>query len=138
MKILVSACLLGEKCRFDGKSIQNDRVLEFCKNHEIIKICPEVMGGLPTPRTPSEIKNGRVINKEGKDVTSYFEKGANECLKLALDQKVDLVILKSRSPSCGNNEIYDGTFSGKLVKGKGVTAKLLSEHQFPIINEEEL
>ena len=102
-------------------------------------VCPEVEGVLPTPRIPAEInKDRKDINKEGKDVTSYLEKGAKECLKVALNNQVDLAILKARSPSCGNKEIYDGTFSGKLIKGQGIFAKYLKKHNIIIINEEEL
>jgi uncharacterized protein YbbK (DUF523 family) len=139
MKIIVSACLLGCNCRYDGNHSFNKKVNDFIKGHEVFLVCPEVEGGLPTPRIPAEInKDRKVINKEGQDVTSYFEKGAKECLKVALNNQVDLAILKARSPSCGNKEIYDGTFSGKLIKGQGIFAKYLKKHNIKIINEEEL
>lgn len=138
MKIIVSACLLGCNCRYDGKNSFKENVKDFVKDHEVILVCPEVEGGLPTPRIPAEIINDKVINKEGQDVTSYFEQGANNCLLKALVNNVELAILKQRSPSCGSKEIYDGSFQGKFIKGQGVFAKKLINNNIKVISEEDL
>ncbi|MCK9480126.1 MAG: DUF523 domain-containing protein, partial [Firmicutes bacterium] len=113
MNILVSACILGENCRYDGKNSKNRLLIEQLGGHNIIPVCPEVLGGLPTPRPPSEIFVGRVFSKNGRDVTDYFLAGAEKTLELAKDKKCDMAILKSKSPSCGVGLIYDGSFSGK-------------------------
>ena len=135
---MVSACLLGHNCKYNGGNNLYPKVLDFIKGHEVIPVCPEVTGGLPTPRVPSEIVNGIVTNKEGQNVDHEFRTGAKIELEKALHEKVDLVILQSRSPSCGPKQIYDGTFSKKLVDGQGVFAKLLKEHNFPMIDVEDL
>ena len=126
MKIMVSACLLGINCKYNGKNNYNQKVMDIISNHELIPVCPEVLGGLSTPRIPSEIVNGIVINKEGINVDYEFRKGAKLALKQALDQKVDCVIVQSRSPSCGKDKIYDGTFSKKLISGDGIFVQLVN------------
>ena len=136
MRILVSACLLGLCCRYDGQSKRNDRVLRLAEKHELIPVCPEQLGGLPTPRPPAEIWDGRVINRLGQDVTAQYEKGAAEVLRLYELLQCDCALLKARSPSCGPDTVYDGTFSGTLIPGQGITAKLLSQHQITILSEE--
>jgi len=136
--ILVSACLLGIKCRYDGKSKPNKKVLKLAKEKILIPVCPEILGGLPTPREPAEQKGKRVITKSGKDVTKYFKKGAKEVLKIAKILGVKKAILKQKSPSCGCGKIYDGTFSDKIIKGDGVTTKLLKKHKIKVISEEDL
>ena len=138
MKVLVSNCLLGINCRYNGEARQNDKVIEFLKNKEVIGICPESAGGLAIPRDPSEIVGNRVISKSGKDVTAEYLKGAEIALKLAQDNKVDLAILKAKSPSCGVGLVYDGTFSKTLIQGNGVTADLLIKNGFKVITEEDL
>lgn len=138
LKILVSACLLGVSCRYDGKSKQYKMIQELMKKHTLIPVCPEIMGGLATPRLASEIKDGRVMNLAGEDVTEAFERGAKETLRLAQLYDCDLAILKENSPSCGHNKIYDGTFSGVLTAGNGVTADLLIKHGIQIIGESEI
>ena len=138
MKIMVSACLLGENCKYSGGNNRDENVLRFIDGHEVIPVCPEVMGGLPTPRPPAEIIHGEVINREGKSVDEQYRRGAQMALEIAQREKIDLAILQSRSPSCGVKEIYDGTFSGKRIHGQGVTARLLSEHGFKLIDREEL
>ena len=138
MKIMVSACLLGQKCKYNGGDNYSEAVAEYIKGHEIIPVCPEVEGGLPIPRIPSEIVNGVVTNAEGENVDREFRKGAELCLKKALEEHVDLAILQSRSPSCGVNQIYDGTFTGKLISGKGVFARLLEENGIKTIDVEEI
>lgn len=137
--ILVSACLLGLDCRYDGGNAQTDELLEFLKDTHYIPICPEQMGGLPTPREPAEITVHEnelyVRSKHGIGVTSEFVKGANESLKLAKLTKAKWAILKSKSPSCGSVNIYDGTFTRTLISGKGLTAKLLTENGIEVFNE---
>jgi uncharacterized protein YbbK (DUF523 family) len=136
--IIVSACLAGENCRFDGKSKPCQKVVNLVKAKKAIPVCPEQLGGLGIPRGPFEILNEKVITKDGKDFTSQFEQGAQEALRIALDNKCDQAILKSRSPSCGSNRIYDGTFSNTLVNGNGVFATLLKKNNINIQTEEEI
>ena len=136
--ILCSACLLGIKCRYDGKDKLNKKVIELSKKKILIPVCPEQLGGLSTPREPAEQKGKRVITKSGKDVTQNFKKGAKEVLKLAKLFGIKEAILKQKSPSCGFGKIYDGSFSGKLIKGNGVTAALLKRNKIKIITEEDL
>lgn len=138
MRILVSACLLGKNCKYNGGNNLNQRVLDFIEGHEVIGICPEQLGGLSTPRLPAEIIDGVVTNKEGISVDAEFRKGAQAALATALENKVDLAILQSRSPSCGVKEIYDGSFSGKKIKGQGVFAKLLSAHGIKVLDAEDI
>jgi uncharacterized protein YbbK (DUF523 family) len=140
---IVSACLAGINCKYNGGNNLNNEILKLVKEGKAILVCPEQLGGLPTPRLPSEIifsekDNLKVIDIEGKDVTEKFIKGANETLKIAKDVKAKAAILKSRSPSCGYGYIYDGTFSGKLKKGNGVTADLLKKHGIKVYTEENL
>jgi uncharacterized protein YbbK (DUF523 family) len=137
MKILISRCLLGCPCRYDGKDNLIDGIKEKLKDHELVDICPEVDGGMTVPRDPSEISAGRVINIKGKDVTSFFEKGAQIALKKANDEDIKLALLKAKSPSCGHGKIYDGTFSKKLIKGNGICADLLEKNGLKIFSEEE-
>ena len=138
MKIMVSACLLGENCKYSGGNNRNEKVLAYVQGHEVIPVCPEVMGGLPTPRVPAEIVCGVVINKDGVNVDRENRLGAEKTLALAKENGIDLAILQSRSPSCGVKEIYDGTFSGRRISGMGVTARLLSENGFAVMDAEEL
>ena len=138
MKILVSACLLGKNCKYNGGNNLNQSVLGFIEGHEVIGVCPEQLGGLSTPRLPAEIVDGVVTNKEGVSVDNEFRKGAQEALAVALENKVDLAILQSRSPSCGVKEIYDGSFSGKKIKGQGVFAKLLAKHDIKVLDAEDV
>ena len=135
MKLLVSACLLGVCCRYDQKCAPDGLVFALRKRHDLIPVCPEQLGGLSTPRCPAEIKDGRVITKEGVDVTENYERGANMALKIAKDLGCNIAILKERSPSCGCGEIYDGSFTGKTVIGNGVTAKLLIQNGICVIGE---
>ena len=136
--ILVSACLAGENCKYNGENNKNEKVLDFLKDKEYIKICPEVMGGLSTPRVPSEIKGDKVINKEGKDVTGYFKRGAIKALEIAKKTNPELIILKAKSPSCGFGKIYDGNFSNTLKDGNGITCQMLIDYGFKIITEKEI
>lgn len=138
MKILVSACLLGENCKYSGGNNRCDEIIELGKKHRLIPICPECFGGLPIPRVPSEIKEGRVYSKNGEDLTDVFVDGAEKALYVAEESGCQLAILKERSPSCGFGEIYDGSFSGKTIRGNGITAQLLYEHGIAIIGETKL
>ena len=138
MKIAVSACLLGENCKYNGGNNYNEKVVEFVKGHDIIPICPEIMGGLPTPREPSEIVNGVVKHKDGSSVDTEFRKGAELALNKVITNGAEIVILQSRSPSCGVKYIYDGTFSGSLIPGQGVFAKLLKENNIRVLDVSDL
>ncbi|MCR2033277.1 DUF523 domain-containing protein [Anaerofustis stercorihominis] len=138
--ILVSACLIGENCKYSGgnNKIDDTIINKLREKYNLILVCPEQLGGLMTPREPCEIKNDKVITKSGKDVTANFKDGALETLKTAKENNVRFAILKANSPSCGNNEIYDGNFNGTLVKGKGMTASILIENNIKVLNENEL
>ena len=138
MKIMVSACLLGTNCKYSGGNNYNEKVIELVKGHEVIPVCPEVAGGLPTPRIPCEIVNGEVINASGESKDKEFRAGAEKCLKLATEKEIDLAILQSRSPSCGVNQIYDGSFSGTRIPGSGIFASLLKENGFKVIDLEDI
>jgi len=138
LKIAVSACLLGDNCKYNGGNNFSEKVAKFVQGHEVIPVCPEVMGGLPTPRESSEIVDGVVRHKDGVSVDEEFRRGAEIALKKVLENGVELVILQSRSPSCGVKEIYDGTFSGTLIPGQGVFAKLLTENGIEVIDVSEL
>lgn len=138
MKILVSACLLGENCKYNGKNNYSERVAKYVEGHKVIPVCPEVLGGLPTPRDPSEIVDGVVTNCKGVNVDRQFRNGAEKALQIAKDHRADLVILQSRSPSCGVGKIYDGTFTGKLIPGQGVFAELLQKNGFRVMDCEEI
>ena len=133
--ILVSACLLGERCRYDGKSKPCDEVIKLNEKYNLIPVCPEVLGGLETPRTPCEIRNGKVISANGIDRTIEYTTGAQIALEIAKENNCKVAILKSKSPSCGKGKIYDGTFSGTLTDGNGITAQLLTENGIDVYNE---
>ena len=137
MKIMVSGCLLGENCKYNGRNNYSEKVAEFIKGHEVFSVCPECLGGLPVPRVPAEIVNGVVINREGENVDIQFRKGAEIALEIARKESIDLAILQSRSPSCGVKQIYDGTFSKNIIDGQGIFAKLLKENGFQIIDVED-
>ncbi len=136
IKILVSSCLLGSNTKYDGTSNYNESLINDLKGYEIIPVCPESLGGLPIPRTPSEINNDIVINKLGNDVTSYFKNGANKVLDIAIENDIHYAIFKKNSPSCGSNGIYDGTFSKKIINKDGITSSLLKENNIKIYNED--
>lgn len=138
MKIVVSACLLGENCKYSGGSNYSEKVMKFLEGHQVIPVCPEVLGGLPVPRVPAEIVNGIVTNAEGTEVDREYRAGAERALKIALEQGAELAVLQSRSPSCGGKEIYDGSFSKRTIPGKGIFAALLEENGIPILDSEEV
>lgn len=139
MNILVSACLLGVNCRWDGDTNgPHPDVEALMKHHHLIPVCPEIMGGLPTPRHPAERRGNRVATRAYTDVTEQFERGAEEALKLCHLYRCKYAILKERSPSCGSGRIYDGTFKGNLVSGYGVTAELLQSYGVTVLGESEV
>lgn len=138
MKIAVSACLIGENCKYNGGNNYNEKLMDYLKGHQVIPVCPEVLGGLPIPREPAEIVNGVVSHCDGGSVDKEFRSGAQKALEIILAEKAELVILQSRSPSCGVNSVYDGTFSGKLVQGDGVFASLLKCNGIKVMDVEEL
>lgn len=137
-RYLVSACLCGINCKYNGKNNLNEICLKLFKEGKAVLVCPEQLGGLGTPRDPSEISKDKVISIKGKDVTEKFEKGAEKTLKIAKTLGIKKAILKEGSPSCGINYIYDGKFRGKRVKGCGVTATLLKNNNIQIVSSEDL
>lgn len=137
-KVAVSACLLGENCKYSGGNNKNDTVLEFIKDKEVIPVCPEVAGGLPTPRVPAELVDGVAINRDGINVDKEFHSGVKRMLEKLADEEIDLVILQPRSPSCGSKQIYDGTFTGALKPGQGLFAKALIENGYKVVEPEDL
>lgn len=136
-KILVSACLLGHKCRYDGNSNLVSKIVQLNDKYILIPICPEVMGNLSIPRNKSERKGNIVIDEYGNNVTSFFFMGANKSLDIAIKEKVDFCILKENSPSCGVHFIHDGNFKGNKIKGKGITCELLEKNNFKCYSENE-
>lgn len=138
INVLVSACLLGADCRYDGKNCFNEDILLLKDKCNFIPICPEQMGGLPTPRVPAEIVNGKLINKEGKDVSLEYNKGRQIALEFAKLNNCKYAILKQKSPSCGCGVVYDGSFSGKLINGNGNTTKLLMESGIKVYPDTEI
>ena len=138
MNILVSACLLGINCKYNGENNFCEDIVRMGDKHTLIPVCPEQLGGLTTPREPSEICAGKVINKSGEDVTSQYKNGAQETLKIAKLCGCSVAVLKKRSPSCGIGEVYDGTFSKRLVSGMGITAQLLRSNGIEVYGEDEL
>ena len=134
---MISACLTGENCKFNGGNNRRDTLLEILAGHTLIPVCPEVMGGLPTPRTPAEIRDGVVVTKDGRSVDREFRTGAEKTLAIARQMRPDFVVLMSRSPSCGVKQRYDGTFSGRLTDGAGVTAALLLRAGFRVLDAED-
>lgn len=137
MNILVSACLLGTDCKYNGKNNFNKKISYLADRHTIIPICPEILGGLSTPRPPAEIRNGRVINKIGEDVTDAFVEGAKKTLDTAKKYNCKLAVLKANSPSCGCGEIYDGNFSKTLISGNGICAKMLIDNGIKVLTEND-
>ncbi len=133
--IFVSACLVGVHCRYDGDANTSQNLMAFLEGKTWVPVCPEQMGGLPTPRDPVERQGDRIVTKEGLDVTEAFTRGAEEVVHLAKLLKPDLAILKAKSPSCGSNQIYDGTFNGVLIPGQGLTVQRLSQMGIPVWNE---
>jgi uncharacterized protein YbbK (DUF523 family) len=139
MNILVSACLMGLCTRYDGKAKPHEGVLELAQNHTLIPVCPEQLGGLATPRPPAEIqKDGRVVNVLGEDVSAAYTLGAQMALSVAQSARCTLAILKSRSPSCGKSQVYDGSFQGILKDGNGIFAALCIQNGLLVYTEGDL
>lgn len=138
MNILVSACLLGVHCRYDGNGVLQEEIKQLSKEHHLIPVCPEIFGGLATPRDPAERIGECVITKKGEDVTVQYTKGAEEVLQLCKFYDCHYAILKERSPSCGYGKIYDGAFCGTLIEGNGVTAQLLADYGVEIYGESKI
>lgn len=134
---IVSACLCGENCRYDGKSTLSESIKKLVDEEKAIMVCPEVDGGLPIPRHPCEIRNIKVVNSHNEDKTEEFILGAKKVLAIAKKHNIKKAILKEKSPSCGSSFIYDGTFSKKLIKGQGITTELLRENGIEVISDEE-
>ncbi len=138
-KLIISACLLGESCRYDGTSKPCRDVKTLASVYELLPVCPECMGGLSTPRPPAELqKDGRVVNREGVDVTHAYRQGAEAVLELAKRRGCQMALLKEKSPSCGKGRVYDGSFTATLTGGNGVCAALLLEHGLEVFGESEL
>jgi uncharacterized protein YbbK (DUF523 family) len=137
-KILCSACLLEINCRYDGKNTLTKKVINLRKKAILFPVCPEQLGGQSTPRYPAEMNGNKIIEKDGTDVTIFFKKGAREVLKIAKLYGIKEAVLKQRSPSCGSGQMYDGTFSGKIIKGNGITTSLLLKNGIKVISEEDL
>ncbi|MCI6993107.1 MAG: DUF523 domain-containing protein [Clostridiales bacterium] len=138
MKIMVSACLLGDNVKYNGGNNRHEKVLEYIKGHEVVPVCPEMLGGLPVPRAPGEIQDGIVRNEDGTSVDYEYRTGAAQALEIAESERIDMAILQSRSPSCGVNQIYDGSFTGRKIKGMGVFARLLSEKGYKVVDAEDI
>ena len=137
-KLLISACLLGVSCRYDGKSKPLTGIGKLMEKYELIPVCAEIFGGLPTPRVPAEISGEKVMTEDGKDVTAEYVKGAEEVLRLGKIFGAKKALLKERSPSCGNGIIHNGKFDGGVVPGFGKTAALLIENGFEVFGESEI
>ena len=132
--ILVSACLLGVPCRYDGTGQADERIVALAKSRHLVPVCPEQLGGLPTPRPSAERSGTRVITRDDRDVTAPFQRGAEETLRLARLFSCRIAILKANSPSCGSGQIYDGCFCGRLIPGDGLTAALLKQDGLSVLS----
>ena len=137
-KILISACLVGENCKYNGGNNLNPKIEALLEKYDLIPFCPEVEGGLDIPRNPSEIKGESVFMNNGRDVSENFLKGAKKALMLSLFLKIKIAVLKERSQSCGTHQIHDGSFTNKLIDGMGITAKMLKENGIAVYSEDEI
>ena len=135
-RVLVSLCLFGIECRYDGRGNACEGLNKLVEHCEIVPVCPEQLGGLPTPRTPAERRDGRVVTKDGRDVTEAFKRGADQVCRLAEALQIRWALLKARSPSCGTGKVYDGTFAGRLIPGMGVTAEALCARGVRVYSED--
>ena len=138
MRIVVSACLLGENCKYNGGNNRNERVLRYVEGYEVIPVCPEMLGGLSCPRKPVEWVGERVLTRDGDDCTEAFRLGVQRAMDIIADKHIELAILQSRSPTCGVNQIYDGTFTGTRIQGSGVLAQALKDAGYRCIDAEDL
>ena len=138
MKVLVSACIMGVNCKYNGKNNENIAAMNFLKDKEVISICPEVLAGMKIPRSCAETVDGRAVDENGNDVSLEYDKAVAVALSKIQNEEIDLVILQSRSPTCGVNQIYDGSFTGKLIPGMGLFAKALKQRGYNVIDVEEI
>ena len=138
MKILVSACLLGENCKYNGGNNYNAAVVEYVKGKEVLAICPEMMAGMGCPRTPIEIVDGVLTDRNGNNVDAAMREAVVQAMELIRKEEIQCALLQSRSPTCGVNQIYDGSFSGKLIPGSGIFAQALQDAGYQIIDAEDL
>lgn len=138
MKILVSACLLGENCKYNGGNNRNEAVAEFVRGREVIPVCPEMRAGLGCPRTPMELVDGVLTDRNGKNLDEAMEKAVREILEELAGEEIQCAVLQSRSPTCGVNQVYDGTFSGRKISGSGVFAQALKNAGYRVIDAEDL
>lgn len=138
MKVLVSACITGCNCKYNGGNNLNSKVVDFLKDKEIIEICPEMLVGMSIPRASAEIVEGCVTESNGRNVHKEYKRGVELALETIKNENIDLAILQSRSPTCGVNQIYDGNFSGKLIKGKGLFAEELIKNGYKVIDSEDI
>lgn len=138
MKILVSACLLGENCKYNGGNNYNVAVVEFVKDKDVLPICPEMMAGMDCPRTPIEIVDGVLMDRDGKNVDVAMREAVANAMELIQEEEIQCAVLQSRSPTCGVNQIYDGSFSGKLIEGSGVFVQALKDAGYQVIDAEDV
>ena len=138
MKVLVSACLLGENCKYNGGNNYNAAVAEFVKDKEVLAICPEMMAGMGCPRTPIEIVDGVLMDRDGNNVDAAMRKAVEDAMELIRKEDIQCAVLQSRSPTCGVNQVYDGSFFGKLVSGSGILAQALKDAGYQTIDAEDL
>lgn len=138
MKILVSACLMGRNCKYNGGNNYCEKLQDFIQGREVIEVCPEVLAGLGTPRTPIEICNGTVISKDGEVVDEKIRRATAQILDQIRNEEIEVCVLKSRSPTCGVKQVYDGSFTGKLVDGAGVLAQALKDAGYKLLDSEDI
>lgn len=138
MKILVSACLLGENCKYNGGNNYNAAVAEFVKDKDVLPICPEMMAGMGCPRTPIEIVDGVLMDRNGNNVDAVMRKAVADAMELIRKEDILCAILQSRSPTCGVHQVYNGSFSGKLIPGSGVLAQALKDEGYQVIDAEDI
>ena len=138
MIVLVSACLLGENCKYNGGNNYSAAVAKFVEGKEVLPICPEMMAGLGCPRTPVEIVDGVLMDRNGNNVDALLRKAVDQAMEQISREDIQCVVLQSRSPTCGVNEVYDGTFSGKLISGSGVFAQALKDAGYRVIDAEDV
>lgn len=138
MKILVSACLLGENCKYNGGNNYSPVVAEFIKDKEVLTICPEMMAGMGCPRTPIEIVDGVLMDRNGNNVDAAMREAIEKVMEIIRKEEIQCAVLQSRSPTCGVNQIYDGSFSGKLIDGSGLFARALKDAGYQVIDAEDI
>lgn len=138
MKILVSACLLGRNCKYNGGNNYREKIEKLVQGREVIEVCPEMLAGLGTPRTPIEIRDGKVVSRDGVSVDKVIRDAVAQVLESIKDEPIEFCVLKSRSPTCGVHQVYDGTFSGILVDGAGVLAQALKDAGYRVLDDEDI